>query len=130
MDLFETRVSSAVRAHAHPCRLFASMVLLLACGLLACGRGHEPAAAEKAGGGEPIAECDEYATQYEASLSAGGAPDQEFARRRADATRNALAMAARKETGRDELRKTCAAGLARLRGSGPAASVLPAPSHP
>jgi hypothetical protein len=85
-----------------------SVVLTLAC-LLACGGRHS---ADESKSDGPIKECDEYASRYEACLASRGG--EALARRRASATRDALADGVRKGTNRDELRKTCVAGLAQL----------------
>jgi hypothetical protein len=80
--------------------------------LLSCTSRHAADTSDSSTRSGPIAECEEYASRYEACLSAAGT--QEVAHRRAQATRDAFAAAVREGNNLAELRKTCAAGLARL----------------
>jgi hypothetical protein len=96
------------RAKGRTARVLLSLALMP---LLACSstRASESSASDAGG---PIPECEAYASRYEACLSAAGS--QEVAHHRAQATRDAFAAAVREGSGLAELRKTCAANLARL----------------
>jgi hypothetical protein len=87
---------------------FALVVLLLP----SCTPRHSADTTDASSPNGPIAECEEYAARYEACLAAAGT--QEIAHQRAQATRDAFAAAVRDGNNLTELRKTCAAGLARL----------------
>jgi hypothetical protein len=92
-------------------RAAVSLFAFMAPTLLACTASH-PADTSKPD--EPVKECEQYASCYEAALSAAGPDTKELAHRRASATRDAFAESAHTVSNRAELRKTCLAALAQL----------------
>jgi hypothetical protein len=90
----------------------ALLLFLALAPLCACSSKHSSDAEGPKPGAGPLPECEEYASRYEACLSGAGSAD--VAHRRAQATRDAFTAAIGDKGDLTELRKTCAAGLARL----------------